>query len=123
MKSSPFFFLLYYCIAQYNKERNFQEEYAFKSAAALTIKAYADILKDDKNKDELVLKAVYGIYRSPVYTKLKATKEINSTLDMFAEVLKKNDRIFYEKIIRHIVAPCQKLDSCGLLNGGAFNKH
>lgn len=97
LKSSPVFFLLYYCIAQYNKERNFQEEYAFKSAAALTIKAYADILKDDKNKDELVLKAVYGIYRSPVYTKLKATKEINSALDMVWEVLNKGTKLLMKK--------------------------
>ena len=36
-----------------NKERNFQEEYAFKSAVALTIKAYSDVIKDDKFKDEL----------------------------------------------------------------------
>jgi hypothetical protein len=97
LKSLPFFFLLYYAIAQYNKERNFQEEYAFKSAAALTIKAYADILKEDKNKDELILKAVYGIYRSPIYTKLKSTKEVNSALDMVNDLVGKGVDIIKKK--------------------------
>lgn len=97
IKASPFFFLLYYSISQYNKERNFQEEYAFKSAAALTIKAYSDILKDDKNKDELVLKAVYGIYRSPIYNNIKSTKEINSALDMVNEVISKGGELISKK--------------------------
>ncbi|GAA6766485.1 hypothetical protein AAFH68_24270 [Flavobacterium sp. CGRL1] len=97
LKSSPFFFLLYYTIAQYNKERNFQEEYAFKSASALTIKAYADIINDLEKKDDLILKAVYGLYRSPIYSKLKSTKEVNSALDMIGEVVNKGTEIFTKK--------------------------
>jgi hypothetical protein len=88
LKASPFFFLLYYAIAQYNKERNFQEEYAFKSATALTIKAYSDILKDDKNKDELFLKAVFGIYRSPLSQSNKNENEVNTAIDMIADLSK-----------------------------------
>ncbi len=79
---------MYYAIAQYNKERNFQEEYAFKSATALTIKAYSDILKDDKNKDELVLKAVFGIYRSPLSQSNKNENEVNTAIDMIADLSK-----------------------------------
>ncbi|OXE95150.1 hypothetical protein B0A79_24910, partial [Flavobacterium piscis] len=97
LKSSPFFFLLYYTIAQYNKERNFQEEYAFKSASALTIKAYADIINDLEKKDDLILKAVYGLYRSPIYSKLKSTKEVNSALDMIGEIVNKGTEIFTKK--------------------------
>lgn len=97
LKSSPFFFLLYYTIAQYNKERNFQEEYAFKSASALTIKAYADIINDKEKKDDLILKAVYGIYRSPIYNKIKSTKEINSALDLINEVVNKGSEILTKK--------------------------
>lgn len=97
LKSSPFFFLLYYTIAQYNKERNFQEEYAFKSASALTIKAYADIITDLEKKDDLILKAVYGLYRSPIYSKLKSTKEVNSALDMIGEIVNKGTEIFTKK--------------------------
>lgn len=97
LKSSPFFFLLYYTIAQYNKERNFQEEYAFKSASALTIKAYADIINDLEKKDDLILKAVYGLYRSPIYSKLKSTKEVNSALDLIGEIANKGTEIFTKK--------------------------
>jgi hypothetical protein len=97
LKSSPFFFLLYYTIAQYNKERNFQEEYAFKSASALTIKAYADIINDTEKKDDLILKAVYGIYRSPIYNKIKSTKEVNSALDLINEVVNKGSEILTKK--------------------------
>jgi hypothetical protein len=97
VKSSPFVFLLYYCIAQYNKERNFQEEYAFKSASALTIKAYSDILKDDKNKDELVLKAVFNIFRSPIYNKMNSTKDVNSALDLVSGIVNKGSEILTKK--------------------------
>jgi hypothetical protein len=97
IKSSPFIFLLYYTIAQYNKERNFQEEYAFKSAVALTINAYADVLKDEKAKDELILKAVYGIYRSPIYSKIKANKEVNSVLDLLKEAIDKGTGLISKK--------------------------
>ena len=97
LKSSPSFFLLYYAIAQYNKERNFQEEYAFKSASALTIKAYADIINDLEKKDELILRAVYGIYRSPIYSRLKSTKEVNSALDMIGEIVNKGSEMLTKK--------------------------
>jgi hypothetical protein len=97
IKSSPFIFLLYYTISQYNKERNFQEEYAFKSAVALTINAYADVLKDNKMKDELILKAVFGIYRSPIYSKIKANKEVTSVLDLLKEGLDKMSDVISKK--------------------------
>lgn len=89
VKSAPIFFLLYFSITQYNKERSYQEEYAFKSATALTIKAYADILNDETKQDELVLKAVLGIYKSPVHNKMRSNKEVNSTLDMLSEMIGK----------------------------------
>lgn len=97
LKSSPFFFLLYYSIAQYNKERSFQEEYAFKSASALTIKAYSNIINDETKKDELILKAVYGIYKSPMYNRSKSTKEVNSTLKMLEKIVKKGNKILTKK--------------------------
>lgn len=97
LKASPFVFLLYYCISQYNKERNFQEEYAFKSASALTIKAYSDILKDDKNKDDLVLKAVFSVFRSPIYNKMSTTKDVNSALDLVNGLVNKGSEILTKK--------------------------
>jgi len=95
IKSTPFFFLLYYSISQYNKERNFQEEYAFKSASALTIKAYSDILIDDANKDQLILKAVYNIYKSPTATNKNNVpkKDINNITDLLSQVVEKSSEI------------------------------
>lgn len=97
-KSVPFIFLLYYTISQYNKERNFQEEYAFKSASALTIKAYSDILLNDDNKDQLILKAVYNIYKSPLQQSVKGNKkDINNITDLLSEVVDKATEILKKK--------------------------
>lgn len=93
IKSSPAIFLLYYTISQYNKERNFQEEYAFKSAAALTIKAYADILKDDAKKDELILRSVSGVYRSPIINKYNTKSDLNSLTDLAKELIGKGSEV------------------------------
>lgn len=71
LKTLPFAVLLYFVIRQYNKERNFQEEYAFKSACALTINEYAKILKNDESKDKLILEGVLGVYQSPIHEKEK----------------------------------------------------
>lgn len=66
IKSFPAVILLLFTINQYRKERSFQEEYAFKSAVALTIKAYADQLKEESNKDKLILDSVLNVYTSPI---------------------------------------------------------
>jgi hypothetical protein len=87
IKTLPFFFLLFYAVSQYNKERNFQEEYAFKSAVALTIKAYSDIIKKDELKDELILTSVLEIFKSPTVDKTKKNKEDNTMLSTAKELL------------------------------------
>ncbi|OCK41811.1 hypothetical protein BA195_13795 [Tenacibaculum soleae] len=97
IKSLPFFLLLFYAIAQYNKERNFQEEYAFKSAVALTIKAYSDLITEETLKDQLIVNSVSRIFKSPSTNK-KSNKMKNDTtmmntakdlLDTAIEVMKK----------------------------------
>lgn len=98
IKTIPFFFLLYYTIAQYNKERNYQEEYAFKSATALTIKAYADILKTEENKDQLILRSVYNVYRNPISgNKNMFHKDVNGISDLLGEVVDKATDTFVRK--------------------------
>ncbi|MDR0801372.1 hypothetical protein [Fluviicola sp.] len=87
IKTFPFFFLLFYAISQYNKERNFQEEYAFKSAVALTIKAYADIVVDEKLKDEMIISSVNAVYKSPTVEKGRNKKENNEILETAKELL------------------------------------
>jgi small-conductance mechanosensitive channel len=97
LKCLPFFFFLYYSIFQYNKERNFQEEYAFKSAAALTIKAYSDILTGPENKDELVLNAVYKVYNSPIGDKNMNVKDVSNILDMIKDIVNKGSNFVTKK--------------------------
>lgn len=96
LKSIPVIFILYYCISQYNKERNFQEEYAFKSASALTIKAYADILNEIDKKDELIFDSVTNLYKSPSHLTV-TNKEVNSTLDLAREIITKLGEIVNAK--------------------------
>ncbi len=69
LKSIPIMIILYFAISQYAKERNFQEEYAFRSAIALTIQAYADIA--GTKKEELISKAVENIFSMPSMMKEK----------------------------------------------------
>ena len=61
----PAYIWLYFCVRQYIKERRYQEEYAFKSAVALTISGYADLVKANDIKDELIKTSVSGVYEVP----------------------------------------------------------
>lgn len=80
-KALPIIGLLLFAISQYTKERNFQEEYAFKSAVALTINSYADQLQGEENKDKLIMDSVNSIYRSPVASKIyRETEEAKSLI-------------------------------------------
>ncbi len=83
LKSIPAIFLLFFAINQYRKERNFQEEYAFKSAVALTIDAYAGRLTNVDNRDKLIMEAVLGIYKTPIEDKHLSGDNIktNTALD------------------------------------------
>ena len=71
LKSLPVMVVLTFTIRQYIKERSFQEEYAFRSAIALTVQAYGDIA--GKNKDELISKAVDSIYTMPSMMRTKSS--------------------------------------------------
>lgn len=93
LKCLPLFILLYFSIHQYGKERHYKEEYAFKSATALTIKAYADLIDDSSRKDEMILASVNGVYKSPVGTpkgsKAPITKsEISSMIKEVSDIKK-----------------------------------
>ena len=97
LKSLPLFILLYFTIHQYGKERHFKEEYAFKSAVALTIKAYSDLIGNQDKKDEMIFNSVTGIYKSPINTKSKeqpipikdVTELLKKVTDTTSEVVKK----------------------------------
>ncbi|MFT3980447.1 MAG: hypothetical protein QM687_08260, partial [Ferruginibacter sp.] len=95
LKSIPAIFLLLFSINQYRKERNFQEEYAFKSAVALTIDAYSSRLNDLSNKDKLIMEAVLSVYRTPIEEKSSeriktktALETIKTMVDTTKELVK-----------------------------------
>jgi predicted nucleic acid-binding Zn-ribbon protein len=81
LKTIPAVFLLLFSISQYSKERHFQEEYAFKSAVALTVNAYADQLKDAANKDKLIMDSVGEIYKTPIDAPKHKNKESKAAFE------------------------------------------
>lgn len=93
IKSLPVMAVLAFAIRQYVRERNFQEEYAFRSAIALTVQAYGDIA--GAKKEELVMQAVGNIYSFPSIMQerndgifhLKG-RQINATLKEISETVK-----------------------------------
>lgn len=98
IKTVPALFLLYFAIFQYNKERNLLEQYAFKSAVALTIDAYAGKLdSDEKMKREMIINSIDKVYNTPMgsskYDKFTSGKDIlnvaNNVLDTAKELVKK----------------------------------
>lgn len=71
-KTAPAIILLIFAMTQYKRERDFQEEYAFKSAVALTIDAYANRLTEP-NRDKLIMESVQGVYKSPTLEQEKSS--------------------------------------------------
>jgi hypothetical protein len=80
LKSLPAILILFFAIAQYSRERSYQEEYAFKSAVALTLKAYADQLNSDDNHDALIISAVEEVFRSPQITHKSSKTESDGSV-------------------------------------------
>lgn len=86
LKSIPAIILLYFTIRQYVRERNVQEEYAFRSAIALTIQAYGDMVGDKKH--DLILAATSTIYTMPTTMKEKTFSLFRKKDNGLIEVMK-----------------------------------
>lgn len=97
--SFPFIYAAFFFHGQYNKERELEEEYAFKSAVSFSLEAYRKLLNeeidDDKSEErarllDFIVSTVEKIYSSPIKN-FKADK-INSgspeTLDKIGEIIK-----------------------------------
>jgi len=93
LKSIPVMIVLFFTIKQYTKERNFQEEYAFRSAIALTIQAYGDIAGE--KKEDLINNAVASIYALPTIMKEKSSyfsfrnRHLTDSINELIETIKK----------------------------------
>ncbi|PHR46544.1 MAG: hypothetical protein COA32_10390 [Fluviicola sp.] len=71
VKTTPAWFLVAFTTNQYKKEREYEEEYAFKSAVAMTITSYTSLLSNDdvnqmKTKDQVLSKVLDKLYSSPL---------------------------------------------------------
>lgn len=98
LKSSLAVFAFGYALNEYGKERNLQEEYAFRESVALTLSAYLSKLEtcDKDEMEKLLVDTVEKLYTKPVisnkeYKFMKMnTKEIADNLKTITEMIKKS---------------------------------
>lgn len=95
--SFPFIYAAFFFHGQYSKERELEEEYAFKSAVSFSLDAYRKLLNeeiDDEKSDErarlldFITSTVEKIYSPPI-NNIKADKSNNGspeTLDKIREI-------------------------------------
>ena len=100
IKTSPAFVLLGFVFSQYKKERNLQEEYAFKSAVAMTLTAYSKMLsnadiEDNISRQQMLLKSIEMLYNQPRIHPEKNeklfsfnTKDLKETVGTLADAVK-----------------------------------
>lgn len=101
LRTLPAWFLVWWLIDRYKKERKLQEEYAFKSAIAMTMREHSKLLKNtdsgdiDKRDSQqiMLLKALENIYRSPDINQNKeknnlTPKNLEGFLSKLTELLK-----------------------------------
>ncbi|WP_133271087.1 hypothetical protein [Hymenobacter radiodurans] len=86
VRTSPAFALLFFAIAQYTKERNLQEEYAFKAAVSMTVTAYSDMIHVEAEKTAMLVSAIQSIYTPPSLG--KDTSPMNSSTKHLAAATK-----------------------------------
>ncbi len=94
-KTLPVFVLVGFVYKQYSKERNLQEEYAFKSAVAMTLTAYSDMLENkdaDPNKSRQIMltKSIEQVYTLPMIHHNRdknSTDEISRLKTMVSEIV------------------------------------
>lgn len=79
--TSPGVFLAWFGASQFSKERYFLEQYEFKTAAALALENYTQLLKQnhsDKGEDifKLNIELIKSVYKEPEYIKPKRAYKI-----------------------------------------------
>lgn len=97
LKTAPAFILLGFVFKQYSKERNLEEEYAFKSAVAMTLTAYSRMLAEgdrdpNKSRQKMLLKSIASLYTEPKIHPEKSettfsfnTKHLKESIDALKE--------------------------------------
>ncbi len=99
LKTSPVFILMGFVFSQYKKERNLQEEYAFKSAVAMTLTAYSEMLsnsdkEDNISRQQMLLKSIEMVYNQPQIHQVKNETLFSfNTKDLKETVVELNDTL------------------------------
>lgn len=99
LKTSPVFILMGFVFSQYKKERNLQEEYAFKSAVAMTLTAYSEMLskadaEDNVSRQQMLLKSIEMVYNQPQIHPVKNETLFSfNTKDLKETVVELNDTL------------------------------
>lgn len=97
LKTSPSFILMGFVFNQYNKERNLQEEYAFKSAVAMTLTAYSNMLENkdeegNKTRQEMLLKSIEQLYNQPrIHSQTRestSTNQLKEVIQSLSDVVR-----------------------------------
>lgn len=106
IKTTPAWFLVAFCTNQYKKEREFEEEYAFKSAVAMTITSYTSLLSDDevdkmKTKDKVLSKVLDNLYASPLRKEVERRRFFSARSKVISEVSSKSKEL--EEILKPVI--------------------
>lgn len=93
LRSLPAVILVVFSLSQYTKERNVQEEYAFKEAVSMSITAYSAMIGVDEERTKMLITAVQGVYTPPVLAKpfrffSFRTKDLSEIAKSLAETTK-----------------------------------
>lgn len=90
----PIYSIFVYFFSQYNKERNFQEEYAHRAAVASSLPNYGNLVGEQSVKDQIISNATQVVFDSPIGSKFKGKNEskslddVNSLLEKITKLLK-----------------------------------
>lgn len=89
----PLAFLMFFAATQYKKERQAEEEYAFKSAISLSLEPYRDLLvrmrKDDQLEADFVKKLMEEVFDNPVMRMFNVEEEEEKICKIIVGYLKK----------------------------------
>lgn len=90
----PIYSIFVYFFSQYNKERNFQEEYAHRAAVASSLPNYGNLAGEQSVKDQIISNATQVVFDSPIRSKKnvknesKSLEDVNTLLERITKLLK-----------------------------------
>jgi len=82
----PVYFLVGFSFSQYNKERNFEEDYAHKSTIAQTLPSYSELVINQDIRDQITSSATKVAFDPPIRIDSKHKKDSNITLSQLKEI-------------------------------------